>query len=290
MPFFLQPAPRPRLTAKGRRGFTLVEAVISCFVAALMMGAITFAYGTLFSSQAQPSVGYNGSTFNQAPSFRDFRQALQLHFALSQAVDAADAVLVFGGSGSHPSLDPVGPSTVLATDFVPTSLTAMNGGDIASQFSSWAQRTVDGAQFSGKLVAAGSSADFTVLTVQGGYRVTSITQQRRYSSTWIGKNIELYEVTIQVIDWQTGSAVLTTNPDTGTTPTYAYRVFYRDLEDVWRMPPGAIHQWFRYDTVWNRVEEGPCTVVFADPHVLAGDTTAQISPMSRFIYLLPVVQ
>ena len=53
-------------------------------------------------------------------------------------------------------------------------------------------------------------------------------------------------------------------------PPYTYRFYYALTEDIWSMPTGATHYWYRADSVWDRDQEGPTRVVFADPYSLAG--------------------
>jgi hypothetical protein len=251
------------------------------------MGALTYGMSGLYSQQTHPTVVYNGNVYTQAPSFDDFGQAISLHSAFSNAVDAADNVIVLGGTRSHPVFDPTGPSSALAENFIDTGLAAAAGGDGFKAFSSWDQRQINSGQFAPYLTTNPDPADFTILTVQGLSQITSITQQRRYSAAINGQNLEMYEVTHQTIDWSSGSPVLTTNAVTGTTPTYFYRFYYVATEDIWSMPPGVTHYWYRTDTSWDRDQEGPARVVFADPYSLSGqDSGSPLSPVSRFVYFL----
>ena len=282
---------RRNLQAAGDRipisGFSIVEAIGALVVSALVMGALTYGMGGLFSQQSHPTVTYNDEVYARAPSFDDFHQAIDLHAAFSNAVDAADNVVVLGGTRSHPAFDPTGPSSALAESFLDASLVAVAGGDGFRAFSSWDQRQINSSQFASYLTTSPDPADFTILTVQGLSQITSITQQRRYTATINGQNVSLYEVTHQAIDWSSGFPVLTPSA-TGTGPTYAYRFYYTASEDVWSMPPGATHYWYRADSTWNRDQEGPARIVFADPYTLAGqDSGSPISPLSRFIYFLP---
>jgi hypothetical protein len=272
-------------------GFSIVEALGCIVVSALIMGALTYGMGGLYSQQTHPAVAYNGNTYNQAPSFDDFGQAISLHSAFSNAVDAADSIVVLGGARSHPVFDPTGPSSVLSESFIDTSLAAAAGGDGFKAYSSWDQRQINSSQFSSYLTTNPDPADFTILTIQGLSQITSITQQRRYTAVINGQNLALYEVTHQTIDWSSGSPVLTPNALTGNTPTYTYRFYFTAAEDVWSMPPGATHYWYRSDTAWDRDQEGPARVIFADPYSLAGqDPGSPISPVSRFIYFLPQIR
>jgi hypothetical protein len=270
-----------------REGFSLVEAIGGMVIFTLLMGALTFGMSSLFSQQAQPQVTYNQEVYAHAPSFEGFQQAIGLHSAFATAVDQSDNIIVLGGTRSHPVFDPTGPSSVLDESFADTTLTAAAAGDPFPASSSWDQRQVNTTQFSPYLTSNPDAADFTILTVQGLSQITSITQQRRYQATINGQNLDLYEVTHQTIDWSSGSPVLLPNADTGTTPTYAYRFYYAASEDVWSLPPGAAHTWYRTDTAWDRDQEGPTRVIFADPYVLAGqDSSSQLTPVSRFVYFL----
>jgi hypothetical protein len=276
------------VSSSGRGGFSIVEAIGYLIIFAIMMAALTFGMSSLFTQQTRGQVTYNQQAYSQAPSFDDFRQAIDLHAAFSSATDQADSIVVLGGTRSHPAFDPTGPSSALAATFADSALTAATGGHGAKAFSSWDQRQVNSSQFSAYLTANPDPADFTVLTVQGLSRITSVTQQRRYRATINNQVLSLYEVTHQAIDWSSGSPVPVPNAATGTGPTYAYRFFYAAAEDIWSMAPGATHYWYRVDPTWNRDQEGPARVIFADPYAMAGqDPNSQLSPVSRFIYFLP---
>ena len=98
----------------------------------------------------------------------------------------------------------------------------------------------------------------------------------------------LYEATHQAIDWSGGTPVYVPNPESGTTPTSSYRIYYAASEDQWMQAPGATHYWYRADLAWDRDQEGPTRVIFADPYVLAGqDPRAPVTSVSRFAYFLP---
>lgn len=283
-----EPRPAPR---RADAGFSIVEGIGAMVVFALMMSALAYAMTSLFSEEAPPAVTYNGETFEEAPSFDQFHEAIDLHTAFSDAVDAADNVVVLGGTRSNPEYDPTGPSSALDESFADATLAAVAGGDGFQAYSSWDQRELNNPQFAPYLTANPDPADFTILTVQGLSRITSITQQRRTSAAIGGQNLSLYEVTFQAIDWSTGSPVFTPSAETGTTPTYAYRFYYPASEDLWAVPPGATHTWYRTDTTWDRDQEGPARVVFADPYSLAGqDPNSVLNPVSRFVYFLPQIR
>jgi hypothetical protein len=126
-------------------------------------------------------------------------------------------------------------------------------------------------------------ADFTVITVTGLNAISSITQCRRYSTTFGPENVALYEV---VMDTNPGAARNTT-PGSAGRNEWAYHIGIPIIEDSWTLPAGALHFWFRYDLTWQRLEEGPCRLIFPDPYLsagvqMAGDTVA----FSRFVYLV----
>jgi hypothetical protein len=289
-PVSAPPAAGPRARSS-RSGFSLFEGIACLVVFALLMGALATGMASLFGSQGPNEVTYSGQVYPQAPSFDQFHDAIELQAAFAQAADAADNVIVLGGTRSHPAYDPTGPSSVLDESFAASSLTAAAGGDGFQAYSSWDQRQLNNAQFAPYLDSNPDPADFTILTVQGLSRLTSITQQRRYPVTIGGRDLSLYEVTCQTIDWSSGSPVLTPNAVTGATPTYAYRFYYPAAEDLWAMPPGATHYWYRADPDWDRDQEGPVRIVFADPYSLAGqDPDSPLSPVSRFITFLPQIR
>ena len=272
-------------------GFSIVEGLGYLVVAGLLMGGLTYAMGALFGGQAQPTVTYGGSVYSLAPSFSDFQNAINLHASLTQSIDTADHVLLVGGVRSHPLSDPNGPSPALDVSFADTSLAAAPGSDPFRAYSSWDQLQLNGAQLGPYLTSNPDPADFSLLTLSGQERITSITQQRRHVATINGQSVVLYEVTYQAVDWSGTLPALVANPQTGTTPTAQYRIYYQASEDTWGQPPGATHYWYRTDTTWNRDQEGPARLIFADPYVLAGsDPLAKISSLSRFVYFLPVLR
>jgi len=274
-------------------GFSIVEGIGYLVVFALLMGALAYGMGSLISQQAHPIVTYNGQVYERAPSFNGFQQAIDLHVAFSNAVDAADNVVVLGGSRSHPQFDNTESSSVLSESFGDTALAAMTDidADPFGAFSSYDQKGRNYTQFTPYLSTTQDPADFTILTVQGLSHITSITQQRRYTATISGQDLHLYEVTHQTVDWSSGGPVLTANADTGTPPTFSYRFYYGSAEDVWTMKPGAAHNWYRTDATWDRDQEGPTRVVFADPCSLAGqDPSSPVSALSRFVYFLPQIR
>lgn len=278
---------KPSQSFRRRDAFSLVEGLGAMLLFTLMMAALTYASADLFKFQAHPQAVYNGNTYSLAPSFGDFRQAVDLHTRFAQSVDQADSVVVLGGQRSHPVLDPNGPSPALDESFADTVLSATEGSDPFQGYSSWDQKELNAAQFGPYLTASPDPADFTILTLQGLSRITSVTQQRRTTAAIDGQSCVLYEVTYQAYDWSSGTAVPVDNAATGTTPTAFYRIYYAANEDSWALPPGATHYWYRTDSAWDRDQEGPTRVVFADPYVLSGqDPQAPVASVSRFVYFL----
>lgn len=271
---------QPHARSFSSAGFSLAEAVGGLILFAAIMAGLTYGTASLFKMQSRPQVTYLGDTYTLAPSMSDFSNAVSLHAAFADAVDASDNVIVFGGVRTHPVEDPNGPSPALNLSFSDTVLTAAAASDPFQAYSSWDQKTLNAGQFASDWESNPDPADFTILTVQGLSRITSITQQRRYTTTLgDGENVVLYKVTFQAIDWSSGSAVLSS--------AYSYHIFYDAAEDSWAISPGATHFWFRTDTAWDRDQEAPTRVVFADPYVLAGhDAQAQVNAVSRFVYFL----
>jgi hypothetical protein len=275
----------------GRAGFSVIEGLGYLLVTGLMMGALTYAMGSLFRNQAHPAVRYQNQVYASAPSFPQFRTAVDLHAALTRSIDQADNVLLIGGVRSHPIADPDGPSPALDLTFHDTALAQAAVADPMHAYSSWDLLQDNARQFAPYLTARNDAADFTLLTLQGQQRITSITQQRRHTATINGEALVLYEVTYQAVDWSSGAGVMTPNADTGSLPTAEYRLYLAAAEDRWARPPGAMHYWYRTDPSWNRDQEGPSRLIFADPYALTGaDALAKISALSRFVYFLPVLR
>ncbi|HEY3756916.1 MAG TPA: hypothetical protein VGL42_12260 [Opitutaceae bacterium] len=262
-------------------GFSLAEMIAGFVLFAAIMAALTYGTASLFQMQARPDVTYQGSSYTLAPSLTDFNSAVSLHAAFAAAVDASDNLIVLGGVRTHPVQDANGPSATLKLSFSDTSLPAAAACDPFSAFSSWDQKSVNASQFSSDWSSNPDPADFTILTVQGLSHITSVAQQRRYTTTLgTGESVVMYQVSWQGYSWSTGLPVATT--------AYSYRIYYDAAEDVWAIRPGVSHYWYRTDVAWDRDQEAPSRVVFADPYVLAGhDAQAQVSAVSRFVYFLP---
>jgi len=144
-----------------RQGFTLIE----CILSLLMIGILSAGFCSLlyaaFTTSELPSVTLNGVTYAKAPDNRtDERCHRHAGVVFNQLQQNADAIFVFGGKGSHPTLDPTGPSSVIDWASWPTSLGNGPTGDPAQQFSSWAQRSAAAGALSSLLTTAGSPADF----------------------------------------------------------------------------------------------------------------------------------
>jgi len=252
------------------QGFTLVECIVSLLIITFLFAGFYSLLSAAFASVAQPSVTLNGIIYAKAPDIGQMNAAISAQVLFQQLQQSADAILVFGGKGSHPALDPTGPSPVIDWDSWPTLL---NNGlssqpiDPARQFSSWDQRSAAGAT-----VAAVSPADFSVVFIQGLNRIIGIAKQRRLETL---NGSHCYDVVVQA---------------TGGLPE-GYHIYYPVGEDAWQIAPGAEHVWFRYDPLWSRNEEAGTFLVFADPYVVAGENPdpAAVLPVSEFSFYVPVV-
>jgi prepilin-type N-terminal cleavage/methylation domain-containing protein len=266
-----------------RQGFTLIE----CILSLLMIGILSASFCSLlyaaFATSELPSVTLNGITYAKAPDIGQMNAAISTQVLFQQLQQNADAILVFGGKGSHPTLDPTGPSSVIDWASWPTSLGHGPTVDPAQQFSSWDQRSAAAGALSSLLTPAGSPADFSVVFAQGLNRVIGIAKQRRLTATLNNSQVNCYDVVIESF----------THDSTGTvtaTQTEGYHVYYPTGEDLWRISPGASHVWFRYDPIWDRDEEAGTFLVFADPHVVAGENPgSEVLPVSEFSFYVPVV-
>jgi prepilin-type N-terminal cleavage/methylation domain-containing protein len=257
------------------QGFTLVECIVSLLIIAFLFAGFYSLLAAAFASSALPSMALNGTIYAKAPDIGQMNAAINTQVLFQQLQQNADAVLVFGGKGSHPTLDPTGPSDVINWDaWSPSLFSPSLPIDPARQFSSWDQRSAVGA-----LAAPGSSADFSVVFVQGFSRVIGIAKQRRLTASLNGSQVNCYDVVVTAYD------------STGAVSTTAeYHVYYPIGEDSWRIAPGAEHVWFRYDPTWDRDEEAGAFLVFADPYVIAGENSdSEVLPVSEFSFYVPVV-
>ncbi len=265
-----------------RDGFSLPALVMAVAAATLIFVGLGLLAGALFQSEENYSVSYNGQAYSLAPSYVQFQNAMALHFAFQSACDQADGIYIYGGADTHPVNDPVGPSVVLSKTLSILGPLTTNGASSLRLQSGWESKTVY-SDFTSQFVNAGSAADFSVITVQGRSRVTSVTHQRRYSVTINGRVLQLYEVNYQPYDWSSSSPVAGSSS--------AYRICYRASEDSWSVPLGVRHAWYRVDPSWARIQEGPARLTFADPATLSADPTAPtVHAGSRFDYFLAVVR
>jgi prepilin-type N-terminal cleavage/methylation domain-containing protein len=272
---------RPR-----RQGFTLVECIVSLLIIAFLLAGFYSLLAAAFATSQLPSVTLNGTAYAKAPDIGQMNAAVSAQTLIQQLQQSADAILVFGGKGSHPNLDPTGPSSVIAWASWPTSLGNGPVADPARQFSSWDQRSVAADVLSPLFINAGSPADFSVVFVQGLNRITGIAKQRRQTATLNLGLVNCYDVAVESFTYGSAGAV-------SATQTEGYHIYYPTGEDNWRILPGAEHVWFRYDnntsSPWDRDEEAGAFLVFADPYVVAGENPdSEVLPVSEFSFYVPV--
>jgi prepilin-type N-terminal cleavage/methylation domain-containing protein len=269
------------------QGFTLIE----CMLSLLMIGLLSAGFCSLlfaaFATSELPTMTLNGTAYAKAPDIGQMNAAINAQMLFLQLQQSADAILVFGGKGSHPTMDPTGPSPVVNWDtWDPTSLGSGLTGptdanfDPARQFSSWDQRGTLSAFFTTDV----SAADFSVVFVQGFNRIIGLAKQRRQATVLNGSSVNCYDVVVEGFTYSSSGSVTATQ-------TEGYHIYYPTGEDSWRISPGAEHIWFRYDPVWDRDEEAGAFLVFADPYVVAGENPdpADVLPVSEFSFYVPVV-
>jgi prepilin-type N-terminal cleavage/methylation domain-containing protein len=275
-----------------RQGFTLIECILSLLMIGLLAAAFCSLLFAALATSELPSVTLNGITYAKAPDIGQMNAAISAQVLFQQLQKNADAILVFGGKGSHPTLDPTGPSSVINWNvWDPTSLGSSLTGptdanfDPARQFSSWDQRGALSAFFTEDV----STADFSVVFIQGFNKIIGIAKQRQLSptGTFDGSQIHCYDIEVRAFD---SAGAVSIEAD--------YHVYYPSGEDLWKIPPGAEHVWFRYDPTWNRDEEAGAFLVFADPNVVAGENPyvdaegkleSKVLPVSEFSFYVPVV-
>jgi prepilin-type N-terminal cleavage/methylation domain-containing protein len=264
-------------------GFTLVECIVSLLVIGFLLSSFYLMLSAAFASSDLPSVTLNGTTYSKAPDIEQMNAAINAQVLFQQLRQSADANLVFGGTGSQPLLSPGGPASVINWTSWPTSLGAGPAVDPALQFSSWDQISAAASVLSPLLTSSANQAGFSVVFVQGFNRIIGIAKQQMQTATLNGASVDCYDVVVEGFTYDSTGNV-------SSTQTYGYHVYYPVGEDTWRVPPGAVHVWFRYDPTWDRDEEAGAFLVFADPYVVAGENPdSEVRPVSEFSFYLPVV-
>ncbi|HWZ95201.1 MAG TPA: prepilin-type N-terminal cleavage/methylation domain-containing protein [Opitutaceae bacterium] len=267
------------------QGFTLIECILSLLMIGLLSAGFCSLLFAAFATSELPSMTLNGITYAKAPDIGQMNAAIDTQMLFQKLQQKADAILVFGGKGSHPYLDDsTQPSPVINWDsWDPASLGRGLAGptdanfDPARQFSSWDQRGALSAFFTTGV----STADFSVVFVQGFNRIIGMAKQRQLSPAgkFNGSQVHCYDVEVRSFD---SAGAMSAKAD--------YHVCYPIGEDSWRIAPGASHVWFRYDPSWDRDEEAGAFLVFADPYVVAGENpAAEVLPISEFSFYVPVV-
>lgn len=263
---------------------TLLELLLAIVVGMLAIGGVVAVFMVVQGNNIPPVYSYTSPygthDFRTAPSAVEYQRSVEVIGRLQEAMDSANAVFVLGGNRSAPQADAAsGALPPLAVSSLPTVITSMTLANIPQ--TSYAFRALVAALPGVQFETTSSASDFTVMTMTGAAVVSTITQVRRYSATIDGASLVLYEV---VHD----TNLAATRDDVEGSPTrnrYAYRMALPASEDVWAMPPGALHFWFRSDPYWRRYEEAPARLVFPDPFLLAGEQPGvDTAPFSRYIF------
>lgn len=265
-------------------GFTLFEAILSLTVTVVIvvgLAALLFAAHKETAPQVFVySSAYGTHDYARIPSGLQFRRASELVTRLQDTVDSASAVFVLGGNRSIPSADESGGSLMpLKAGCLFSSVTQIAALNLPQTSHDFRENFLKG-QSDVAFETAADPSDFTILTIAGLNTVSSITQVRRHVSA----DAVFYEV---VFD-NTLSVARIDNPDSTARNRFSYRVAMTPQEDAnWVLRPGALHYWFRHDTLWQRLEEAPTRIVLPDPFLLAGaNPSGDTVPFSRFIFFV----
>ena len=275
-----------------KRGFTIMEMLVWAVASAGLATAIIYMFSHMAEAASPPSITQQGHLYNRSPSNRVLGDAMNLHRRLRRSIADSDAVYVFGGirgdpgvimSSSNPAAE-AAPVTTTLVGYLPTAL-PQTGGDPRLFGNSFDVRRLIGMDnFQAQIL---DGADFSIFCVMNDGTVDTVTQCRRQllaggqrPPEFPNDDAVVYEVLFYVPGLSTAE------------PQEAYRFYLPPTMDVWALPVGARHFWFRYDAVsvgtetsWHRREEGPIRVVFPDPFSLpTEDTGARAKPVSRFIY------
>jgi prepilin-type N-terminal cleavage/methylation domain-containing protein len=274
-----------------QRAFTLLETIIAVSIAGVVLSGVLGVLYVLFGNQAPTTVrcttNYGTNDFNVVPSSSALVSALRLMDELQKQISDASATFVLGGFRETAVASPsAGQAAPLSAGYVFPAVVGSNLGEVnvsansipltATDFRS-VMNSRNGIAWEGSY----NAADFTIVTMTGLVTVSSVTQVRRKTTTSDGRNYACYEV---VLDTNLTQARNASEGAAGQN-RFSYRMALPATEDSWTVALGALHYWFRWDTTWNRREEGPSLLVFPDPYVTAGDQpSGNTKPFSRFIY------
>lgn len=276
--------------------FTLVEVVLGATATGLILLSTISFFTSLTRDVVRPDVVFGGITYSAAPYINNSsntgynsRQAvLNFHLEFSRRLAGADMVYVYGGSSANPS----GPDTSppVTRNFISTGVGGLGKALSNLKFSTNPNWT-DSPLVTPYLQSSASTSphDFTVIlssssnSVFGRFQIA--VEVRRYTSTLEGKAIVLY---------YTQACHNNQNPGTSGyytyTPSYIIRYCFwiPAEEDVWAVPVGAKHYWYRRDTSWwDRTEPAGSSIVFPDPLALSvASSDVKVKPMSRFSYFV----
>lgn len=221
--------------------------------------------------------------YPRGPNLDSARRAGLLFGDVFELMDSADLVVVLGGShgkaipmvadgmsGSNPSL------ISYAKPFVFLGAMRLDVPQLSREVSNSLQ--VRGVLPETYFVEAPSEFNFTVLYLRAGGFVLGATECFRM----VGSDNKVYYV---VNHYRQPKDVNGAYVFSGV-GLHSYYRFYLDVsEDVWEIPVGAKHHWYRYDPVFYRYEEAPAQVVYPDPYMV-GDNKNAMKSISRFTFFI----
>lgn len=275
------------IRGSARGAFTLVELIVSIGVGVMTIGGI-MALFFLTTNNGTPTYysytsNYGTNTYELVPSAVQFTRAAKIVPMMQSAMDGASAVFVLGGMRSSPTANATsGALAPLTAGCLPISVVNLSVNNIPTD--SFSFRSLLAGQTGVNFETSFSPSDFTVLTISGINRVSSVTQVRRYTDT---SGMVYYEV---VFDTALGT-VRDSVDGSASQNRFCYRMALTAAEDAnWSIPPSALHYWYRFDSLWNRFEEAPARIVLPDPFLLGGaQATTETAPFSRFIFFASVI-
>lgn len=274
-------------------GFTVVELVLGATLTGLILLSTISFFTSVNREVVRPDIVYGGYTFKAAPFLypggtasnfniaNDAASVIDMHLEFSRQLAIADMVHVFGGSNVNPSgptkLDPIKISRVTSANstlrfrYLSYAEYLKNPGYGIPNLTTYLETVV-------------SPYDFTVVVVPNSVGSTCAANVRRYTSTFNGNPVVLYLTHFYLSP--VGNGVFYSSTSLSTQRYYAFWI--PENEDVWSVPVGAKHYWYRNDASWwTRTESAGSSLVFPDPIALsvAGSDT-KVKPMSRFTYFV----
>lgn len=264
------------ISHSGRRGFSLLEVLTVITVSSVVSAFALGFYESAFTGQADTGITRNGQVYFRAPTTAGYLDSVRFHRIFNEVVEESNNVMVFGGVGWNPAdLDEVG--TPWDMSFTPTRFLQDNNTGIglmdARQCSNIQSTLAASSGFITFEQDDVDSHDFTVVAYSrdAADDISAIVQVRR---TVHDGNV-FYDAVLNNLH----------NP----TDSISYRYFVPENQDIWEMPVGAQHYWFRWDDDWRRYEQAPTRLVFPDPQAIAIDKgIGETEAMSRYVYFQPL--